>query len=44
MNAVCAGSIAFSDVDTWMYLQLENVLHSFLKICPELTIEKIRVD
>jgi hypothetical protein len=25
-----------------MSLQLENVLHSFWKICPELTIEKIR--
>jgi hypothetical protein len=44
VKSVCAGKIADSEVDTWLPFQVENVLHFFGKFCPELTIEKIRVD
>ncbi len=44
MNPVCAGNIALSEVDTWMSFHLENVRNVFWRFCPELTIEKIRVE
>ena len=44
MNPVCADNIAISEVDTSMSFQVEMCCIFQWTFCPELNIEKVRVE